>query len=148
METSSFWLWLSLFLATGWALSSCYWWWRSRRAGTSPTAAEEPPSLRAARKRLRRACTDNDAAAARQALLAWGQAFYAPAAIANLHQLVQQAGDALGAEVARLNRSLYAGRQESWQGHSLWTLCQEIETVAGDSARESAAALLPLNPVS
>jgi hypothetical protein len=141
----SLWPWLSLVLATGWALSLLYWWFRSRRARLIPVAATEVVSLRRARRDLQQACDADDATAARAALLAWGRALLAPRPIANLQQLCAVLGEDLQREVEDLNRSRYARSQHAWQGASLWRLCRRLE--AGQARdRGQALELLPLNP--
>ncbi|MCP4300552.1 MAG: protein BatD [Gammaproteobacteria bacterium] len=139
-----FWLWMSLFLACGWALSAGYWWFADRRTRPSLAAASEPPSLRMARRRLQQACANNDAVSARGALLDWGRALLAPRRIANLHELSGLLGDALRVEVEALNQSLYAGGGIAWQGQSLWPICQQLQKQAADPV--ASTELLTLNP--
>jgi len=141
-----FWLWMSLALACGWALSAGYWWFASRRALPSLTAVGEPPSLRKARRRLQQACANNDAVAARAALLDWGRALLAPRRVANLHELSGLLGDALRLEVEALNQSLYAGGGAAWQGQSLWPLCQQLQKQAQTLDPAASSELLTLNP--
>ena len=141
-----FWLWMSLVLACGWALSAGYWWFASRRALPSLTAVGEPPSLRKARRRLQQACANNDAVAARAALLDWGRALLAPRRVANLHELSGLLGDALRLEVEALNQSLYAGGGAAWQGQSLWPLCQQLQKQAQTLDPAASSELLTLNP--
>jgi hypothetical protein len=141
-----FWLWMSLCLAFGWALSAGYWWFGSRRARRPVTAAIEPPSLRQARRRLRQACSDNDAVTARAALLTWGQALLANRRVANLHELSNLLGDKLRLEVEALNQSLYAGSGAAWNGQSLWPLCQRLQKQTQTPGSSATSELLPLNP--
>lgn len=143
---NQFWLWMSLFLACGWALSVGYWWFASQRARPSPTAVSEPSSLRKARRRLQQACADNDAVAARAALLDWGRALLAPRRVANLHELSGLLGDALRLEAEALNQSLYAGGGTAWQGQSLWPLCQQLQKQAQAPDPAASSELLTLNP--
>ena len=145
-EANSFWLWLSLLLACGWASSMFYWWYRTRRPTPLETRPLEPPSLRKARADLRRACNQNDAAEARSALLAWGQALLAPRKFHNLHQLCAAFGSEFTQQVEDLNLSLYAGRRGSWQGAGLLQLCQRLERLQGQE-RSDQSHLMPLNPV-
>jgi len=145
VETNRFWLWLSLLLACGWALSAFYWWMRSRhQAGAHGTSPLEHPSLRQARNKLQQACNQGDANGARQTLLAWGQVLLAPRQIDNLHQLVNYFDAELMLEIQRLNQSLYAQVHTSWQGENLWRLCQQLEKSL--SSGPDAAGLKPLNP--
>ncbi len=143
--SNPFWLWLSLLLACGWGASALYWWFRSRQAVSLTTAAPEHPTLRQARAELRRACDAADPAAARQALLPWGQALLAPRVMLNLHQLCDRLGPEFAGQVEILNTSLYAKSRDAWQGAELLRLCQQIEqSHEQDPQRESG--LMPLNP--
>lgn len=139
-----FWLWLSLLLALGWGLSAIYWWFRSRRTDSASAAGLEHASLRQARRLLQRACDDNDAAAARSALLAWGQALPIAVEINNLRQLGEYFGPELAQQIEALNQSLYAADHQSWQGRDLWSLCQQLEQQSGGARADDE--LLPLNP--
>lgn len=145
---SRFWPYLSLLLACGWAMSALYWWWawRRRGRGASATAVGEPESLARARRFLRDTCKRDDAAAARRALLAWGRALLAPRRVDNLDQLERQLGAEFGAEIERLNRVLYAPGPASWEGDSLWRLCQRLEAEQCRAGARPARRLEPLNP--
>jgi len=149
IETNQFWIWLSLFLACGWAGSGLLWWLLSRRAAMAGGQSSTPDrlSLGKSRKALRLACENNDASAARSALLSWGRALLAPTRPGNLQQLLELLGDELAHQVDILDRSLYSSSNISWQGADLWQLCQSLEKnmhhpVQGDEN----PGLLPLNP--
>jgi hypothetical protein len=146
VEANRFWLWLSLFLACGWAATVLYWWFATRR--NSPAAAQENEvvGLREASRALREACENDDSAAARAALLAWGQGVMMPRRVANLDDLVDLLGDELGQQVEALNHSRYAGRGEAWEGQPLWTLCRRLQQQAGSTNKNQDTSLLPLNP--
>jgi hypothetical protein len=143
---NNFWLWLSLLLACGWALSGFYWWYKLRVGDIQQAPELEHPGLREARKRLRQACDTGDAAAARHALLDWGRALLDPRAVDNLQQLERLLGDDLAHQVERLNQSLYAGERADWQGRDLWQLCQQLEKSNASKRERGATELLPLNP--
>lgn len=111
-----FWQAVSALLALGWALTGV---WLYRRPppkirseksnGATPDTAFE--------KSLQRACRDNNPQAAKQALLQWGkQAFAAE----NLGAIAAKSPTALGEEILRLNRLLYSGQHQDWQGQALW----------------------------
>ena len=142
-----FWVWMSLFLGCGWALSAAWWWSRerSRRQGAGRKASPGP-LLSHARRDLQRTCGDNDAVAARRALLEWGRALLAPERVANLRALCDRLGEDLRHEVEALNQSLYAPDEHPWQGQSLWALCGQLEKQQSGSRREALSELLPLNP--
>jgi hypothetical protein len=143
---NNFWLWLSLLLACGWIASGFYWWFKARRAGIRDAVAVEHPGLREARKQLRRACDANDGVSARHALLDWGRALLAPREINNLQQLGGSLGDDLTLQIERLNQSLYAEAAAAWQGHDLWSVCQQLEKTVESERNRDVAHLLPLNP--
>jgi len=140
-----FWLWMSLVLACGWALSAGYWWFGSRRARRPVTSVNAPPGLRQAQRKLQQSCRDNDAVAARTALLTWGRALIAPRRVVNLRELAELLGDELQLEVDALNQSLYAGNGPSWQGDRLWPLCQRLKQ-AQPADPTATPELLTLNP--
>ena len=148
---SRFWAWLSLFLACGWLATIAYWWLGRSRAKRARAASSQvggnPGSLRENSQVLRAACEKGDSAAARAALLAWGQALLAPRRVVNLSELVDLLGDELAQEVAVLNQSRYAGQAAVWQGGSLWTLCERLQQQETGATRSAVNDdLLPLNP--
>ncbi|MDH3536842.1 MAG: hypothetical protein OER87_13945, partial [Gammaproteobacteria bacterium] len=146
VETSRFWLWLSLLLACGWGASAIYWWLRARREPWRQAQQHEHASLARVRRELRQACDDGDAPGARQALLAWGRALLAPRRVGNLQDLGAILGVDLEAQIGLLNQSIYARTHESWKGEALLQLCLQLEKTA--HAREPEhAGLAPLNPV-
>ena len=142
---SRFWVWLSLFLACGWAASLAWWWYRSGRSAHSFESTSNPVGLRTANRELQRACERNDAVAARAALLPWGRALLAPRPVANLNALVRVLGDEFRAEVDALNQSLYSAEGNQWQGQALWSVCsaQQPGRTGNHATTEG---LLPLNP--
>ena len=140
-----FWVWTSLLLALGWAVTAFAWWYRTQRPAV-PSLEPANPSLRAARKRLQQACQAGDAGVARAALLDWGRALLQPVPIANLHQLQRELGEEFLQELTRLNHALYAAEHHEWQGGGLWRLCQAFESERQDSAEADVSGLAPLNP--
>jgi len=141
-----FWLWLSLFLAGGWAVSAVYWWYSTRRGNSSIAQASEVVGLREAGRALREACEKDDSAAARAALLVWGQGVMMPQRVANLGELVDLLGDEFGQQVEALNHSRYAEQGEAWQGRVLWELCQRLQKHNSSKNNDLNPELLPLNP--
>ncbi len=141
-----FWLWFSLLLAFGWAVSASYWWFTTRRSNPALVQVSEVVGLREAGRALREACEKDDSAAARSALLGWGQAVMMPQRVANLGELGGLLGDEFAQQVEALNRSRYAVQGEAWQGSALWALCQRLQKQVGSSKTDTGASLLPLNP--
>ena len=143
---SRFWVWLSLLLACGWAASMAYWWLSVRRKRAPRVEDERRPDLAAAGRALQKACEAGDAAAARSALLSWGQALLAPRRVSSLNALAQAFGDEFRCELADLNRSLYAPGESGWQGQALWTLCRQLQKTETGASIDADDELLPLNP--
>jgi hypothetical protein len=146
VEGNRFWLWLSLFLACGWVATVIYWWLATRRKRPASAPANEVVGLRDASRALREACEKDDSAAARAALLAWGQALMMPRQVDNLEVLVGLLGDELAQQVETLNHSRYAGQGMAWEGQPLWTLCRRLQQQAGNTKINLDTSLLPLNP--
>jgi len=148
---SRFWIWMSLLLACGWVATVACWWLglsrRKRSLTLQSEAGSNPVSLREASRALRIACEENDSAAARVALLAWGQTLLMPRQVANLGELVNLLGQELAEEVEALNQSRYAEQAAAWQGGSLWALCERLQQqktgATGSAVNQD---LLPLNP--
>lgn len=153
------WLWPALagLLALGWLVTL----WRQRRpagqrAGAVPanavpaSAARAAPSqsLREAQQRLEQACLAHDARGARAALLDWGQARWGRDTLPGLAALAERLGDdAASRALARLDRALYAGAVEPWDGADAWRVLGPL-LAAIEPAGESRAqtALPPLYP--
>lgn len=111
-----FWQAVSAVLALGWLLTGVWLYRRpapntlvARTDGLRPDAAVE--------KNLRGACRDNNPQAAKQALLQWGKAEFAAE---NLGAIAAHSPGALGDEILLLNRLLYSGQHQDWQGQALW----------------------------
>ena len=151
VETNAFWVWLSLLLASGWAVSGLAWWIYSRRAAAAAAEQVEtsdPLSLRKSRKTLQQSCLGNDASGTRSALLTWGRALLAPSRPSNLRQLTDLLGVELALQIEILDRSLYSGAGTDWQGAELWQLCQSLEkNLHHIISGADAPGLLPLDPV-
>jgi hypothetical protein len=106
-------LWLITFIA-----------WRRARAmpramavnaGNAGDAPQRPPSS------LRRACLADDARAAHAALLRWASLSWPEHPPRGLPGLAERLADApLRAQLATLDRALYAPHSGSWRGEPLW----------------------------
>jgi hypothetical protein len=97
-----------------------------RRARTTPRTAHgmgDDGHLSAHRPAatLRRACLADDPGAARNALLAWAADAWPEHPPRSLMELAKRLPDApLRAELANLDRALYAADREPWRGEPLW----------------------------
>lgn len=149
------WLWPALagLLASGWLVTL----WRLRRttgarAGSVPAAGAvstaSAQSLREARQRLEQACLARDARGARSALLDWGQVRWGRETLPGLAALAERLGDdAASRTLARLDRSLYAGAVEPWDGADAWrVLGPLLAAMAPTGGSPQQAALPPLYP--
>ncbi len=112
------WLWVAVFLAIGWAATLAYFLSR-RRPAKKPLIEKNEREIRLedSVKRLRKACAENNAAAAKDALLAWGQQ---KSGVANLGAIAALSEARLRDEILQLNQILYGKASEPWQGKKLF----------------------------
>ena len=145
--SNPFWVWFSLFLASGWLASGLFW-WLSRRQATSanPEHLSKQPSLRNASKALEKACHQNDALAARGALLPWANALDADRCFVNLNELTQYFGEPLKLALKELNQSLYSVSSEEWSGEKIWQTCIGIAESCKAAGKPEVDGLQALNP--
>ena len=98
-------------------------WRRTRgaaRAGAARTHADSP-STQKPLAALRQACLSDDAGGARAALLAWAAAAWRREPPRNLSELGERLAEGeLVAELAALDRALYARQAPAWRGERLW----------------------------
>ncbi|WP_027148507.1 BatD family protein [Methylobacter tundripaludum] len=130
-QQQNIWLWVSVFLASGWLATLAY--FLIKRSAKKPVAEKTEREIRLedSVKSLKKACADNNAAAAKDALLAWGRQKYGAASLGAIAEL----SDArLRDEVLYLNRILYSREPEQWQGKKLFQAFVE------NKAREKIAA--------
>jgi len=116
-QQQNIWLWVSVFLASGWLATLAY--FLIKRSAKKPVAEKSEREIRLedSVKSLKKACADNNAAAAKDALLAWGRQKYGAASLGAIAEL----SDArLRDEVLHLNRILYSREPEQWQGKKLF----------------------------
>ncbi|MFA5016975.1 MAG: BatD family protein [Methylobacter sp.] len=116
-QQQNIWLWVSVFLASGWLATLAY--FLIKRSAKKPVAekSEQEIRLEDSVKSLKKACADNNAAAAKDALLAWGRQKYGAASLGAIAEL----SDArLRDEVLYLNRILYGREPDQWQGKKLF----------------------------
>ncbi|MGZ5600721.1 MAG: BatD family protein [Methylobacter sp.] len=107
------WLWVSIFLASGWLATVLY--FLVKRPAKKPVTEKNEPETRLqdSIKSLKKACADNNAAAAKDALLAWGQQ-------SSLGAIAELSDARLRDEILHLNRVLYAKEPGHWQGKKLF----------------------------
>ncbi len=146
------WTWVSLILASGWALTLVLWWWSRRGSESRQAAAVLPPSRRIeqaerALKALRKACAAKDDEACRRHLLAWGRALFGE----DFHlagDVLRRLPAELAEQTRRLDARLY-GDGSAAVDHA--GIAEQAEALTRDQARhsrrdEDAGGLAPLDP--
>ena len=132
-------------------------WRRSRRrppAAQAPVAvkpdapaAAPAPDVGGALRALRQACDDNDARAAARALLDWAAAEWPDNPPRNLGAVASRLESDAGAEVRRLDQSLYAPGGVIWEGAALGKAFSRATAVKQPVIRKAVAGgLAPLYP--
>lgn len=135
---------LALWLTTLWL------WWRlqstrkkKRKLALKDTDTHAP--FRAAQKAFKqvyRACKANDANAARDALLAWAHAYWPDKETRTLGDIVSRVTTADREPIEALNRHLYRGDNETWDGRALHKALHSLNR-PGMETRLSQPSLLP-----
>jgi len=124
---NNIWLWVSVFLGSGWLLTLIYFLSR-RRPRNKPTGEDNAVRVRLEYcvKKLKKACHENDAVAAKDALIAWASVNAASRAgagatnVTSLGAIAAQSDARLRDEILRLNQVLYGKEAEHWQGKKLF----------------------------
>lgn len=130
-QQQNVWLWVSVFLAAGWLATLVY--FLAKRPAKKPVVEKTEPEIRLADsvKKLKKACMDNNAAAAKDALLAWGRQKSGAASLGAIAELSEAR---LRDEILLLNQVLYGKEAGQWQGKKLYQAFVE------NKAREKIAA--------
>ncbi len=146
----SYWPLVSGVLGAAW-LATVALWWRSRtrepRSAQARSTAPNPdskPALRGLLRDLRSACAVGDAAGARDALLLYAEARFAPAPPRSLGALAALLPATMAREVLALEAHLYGAAAGVWRGDGLETLLGDLETAATAPKPGPAEPLLPL----
>jgi hypothetical protein len=111
------WFWVALFLGAGWLVTLAY--FLIKRPVKKPAEEKSAVEIRLedSIKSLKKACADNNAAAAKDALLAWGRQKYGATSLGAVAEL----SDArLRDEILHLNQILYGKVAGQWQGRKLF----------------------------
>jgi len=148
-QASPFWIWLSVFLAAGWILSSLAWWSARKRSMQRASGGEKTAemSLSKATRRLQQACASNNAMDARDAMLSWANALNPERRFTNLNQVARFFGDPLKQNIDALNQSLYGQVAGAWNGDNLWSSCEQLLSILKPGRHEeTSTGLIPLNP--
>ena len=148
-ERSSYWPWITGVLAAAW-LATLALWWRARTRALQPPSpravskADAKPALRKILRDLRSACAVSDPAAARDALLNYAEARFAPAPPRSLGALAALLPDSVAREVLALEAHIYGAATGAWRGDGLEAVLGELESAAGAPEQAAAEPLLPL----
>lgn len=126
------WLWISVFLASGWLITLIYF-LTKKPAKTEEIASDNAESnLKETVKGLKKACTDNNAVAAKEALIEWGRQKFN---LTSLGAIAAFCDARLRDEVLYLNQVLYGKEKDQWQGKKLFQAFVE------NKAREKTVAI-------
>ncbi|MDD5632335.1 MAG: BatD family protein [Methylococcales bacterium] len=111
------WLWVSVFLATGWLLTLIY--FLTNRTVTKPIIENNGPeiNLKECIKNLKIACNNDNALASKDALLEWGRQKFN---VSNLGAIAMFCDARLRDEILHLNHVLYGKEAGQWQGKKLF----------------------------
>jgi len=144
----SFWPIVSAILALTWVVTMVAWWrTRVRRASppvpTAP-AAERRPALRKILRDLESACAVGDAAAARNALLAYGETRFSEQIPRSLGALAALLPPGAAREVLALEAHIYGADNKGWRGDGLKAAIPELEKAGVTSDKPPADPLMPL----
>lgn len=134
-QTTNHWLWISIFLASGWLLTIIY--FVTRRIAKKPVIENKNEQNEMRYKetvsRLKQACADNDASAAKNALLTWGQQQFNSASLGAIADFCDAR---LRDEILQLNQVLYGKEAPQWTGKRLFQAFTENKARAKLAANE------------
>jgi hypothetical protein len=131
LQKSNFWIWVSVFLASGWLATLIYFLSRCRARKPVIENNEVNVRLKDSVKHLKKACTDNNAAAAKDALIEWGRQKFN---VSSLGAIAAFCDARLRDEILHLNQVLYGKEVDQWNGKKLFQAFVE------NNAREKIAA--------
>jgi len=133
-QQQNIWLWVSVFLGAGWLATLVY--FLVKRPAKKPVVEKTEREIRLedSIKSLKKACAENNAAAAKDALLAWGRQKYiardgvyaasqsgtGAANVTSLGAIAELSDARLRDEILLLNQVLYGKSAEQWQGKKLY----------------------------
>ncbi len=126
-ERSGVWQGVSTALAIAWLVTVLGWWHSARRRHGVAEGEAPPPKRARPRAALERACAQGDAAAATAALLAWGASRWPESPPRSLGALAARSADTVfAAELALLDRALYAMQGDGWRSPGLAQLADAV----------------------
>ncbi len=121
-QQMNIWLWVSVFLAVGWLITTIIFF--TKRTVTKPVIESNDAeiSLKVCTSNLKKACAKNDAGAAKDALLEWGRKKFN---VSNLGAIAVFCDARLRDEILHLNQALYGKEAGGWQGKKLFQVFTE-----------------------
>jgi hypothetical protein len=142
------WPWISGALALTWVATVALW-WRGRGRTPRPEAATAQPaaaakSLRKILRDLDNACAVNDPAAARDALLAYGETRFTHDEPRSLGALAALLPDDAAREVLALEAHIYGAQAGAWHGDGLTAMLGTLESAGRATEQPAGEPLLPL----
>ena len=141
------WIVLTIVFALAWMITLLLWWWRKQpRPLVASQQPEEQPE-QVAVKQLRQACQQHDPQTVKRALLTWARKRWPDTPPLSLGALVIQLQPApLAAEIAALDKLLYAPNPGNWQATGLLHAFNSyLKQADKHSQATSASALAPLH---
>jgi hypothetical protein len=143
-----FWIWCSLFLATGWLITGVLWWLSRRRQISSgkDLKSEHPEKFRRSHNLLKKACMKNDRQAVRECLLAWANAVVGKKRYQYLHQIENGFGTDFKTAITEMNQGLFSQESSDWDGLQFLAICEQVVTQKRKSESVETLVLQPLNP--
>jgi hypothetical protein len=148
-EGSSYWPWVTAVFALAWLATVALWWRARARRPRAPSPGAAPktdakPALRKILRDLSSACAVSDPAAARNALLSYAEARFAPSSPRSLGALAALLKEPVAREVLALEAHIYGAAAGPWRGDGLKAVLVELESGAGAPEPAAAEPLLPL----
>jgi len=141
LPETNYWLWISVFLATGWLITVIVFLKTRTKSASVNINIDVKSELIEEIKALKKACAQNDATAAKNALIAWGNLSFDQSTLGGIAEYCDAR---LRDEILHLNHSLYGKASSEWQGKKLFQAFTENKARQKKSL-EKDNSLEPLN---
>ncbi|VAX07075.1 Aerotolerance protein BatD [hydrothermal vent metagenome] len=145
----SYWIWISLALASGWLLTLLFWFVSHRKKTQKLTEAQKKHEV-SNKKRYEnviKACKKNDPHNCKNALIEWGRKQFPDTGINSLGDIVTQSRGSLKDEILKLNRAIYSRTDKQWNAQPLLNAFKTWEKNSTDETDQPQSKLQPLYPV-
>ncbi|MDD5580386.1 MAG: BatD family protein [Methylobacter sp.] len=130
-QKGNWWIWASVFLASGWLATLIYFLYGRRAKKPVIENNEVDVRIKDSVKNLKKACTDNEAEVAKDALIEWGRQKFN---VTSLGAIAEFCDARLRDEILDLNQVVYGKDVNQWNGKKLFQAFVE------NNAREKIAA--------